>query len=151
MRLKKITMEPVKNFKLFLVDDDEFNLQLTSHHLGQLGYTDIHLLKNGTECLNNLTHKPEVIFLDHNMGDISGFEVLKKIKRFDPNIYVVMLSGQDSMKTAVDSLKYGAFDYIIKGDDSLRRITDVVTRITEIQEHLEMAKPTIWKKLGRII
>jgi polysaccharide export outer membrane protein len=76
---------------------------------------------------------------------------LKKIKRFDPNIFVVMLSGQESMKTAVDSLKYGAFDYIIKGDESFNRITDVITRITEIQVHLELAKPTIWKKLGRII
>jgi DNA-binding NtrC family response regulator len=144
-------MEPSKNFKIFLVDDDAFNLQLTRNHIECLGYTDVKIFKNGTECLNNLNFKPEVIFLDHNMDDITGFEVLKKIKRFDPNIYVVMLSGQESMKTAVDSLKYGAFDYIIKGDESSNRITDVMNRITEIQEHLERSKPSIWKKIGRII
>lgn len=149
--LKKTIMEPIKNFRLFLVDDDTFNLQLTKKFIENLGYIDIKAFNNGTDCLNNLTLKPNVIILDHNMDDISGFEVLKKIKRFDPNIYVVMLSGQESMETAVDSLKYGAFDYIIKGQESLNRISDVLSRITEIQEHLELSKPTIWTKLSSII
>jgi DNA-binding NtrC family response regulator len=92
-----------------------------------------------------------VIFLDHHMDDISGFEVLKKIKRFDANIFVVMLSGQESMATAVDSLKFGAFDYIIKGDNALSRITDVMNRIVAIQEMMDKAKPSVWKKIAAII
>jgi DNA-binding NtrC family response regulator len=144
-------METAKNFKIFLVDDDSFNLMLTQHHLVNLGYTDIKLITSGTECLDTLTERPQIVFLDHNMDDINGFEVLKKIKRFDPNIYVVMLSGQESMETAVDSLKYGAFDYIIKGTESLTRITEVIKRIGIVQDLLEKSKPTLWRKIASII
>jgi polysaccharide export outer membrane protein len=144
-------METAKNFKIFLVDDDAFNLNLTKLHLHTLGYKDVTLYENGTDCLNNLTSKPQVIFLDHHMDDLLGFEVMKKIKRFDSNIYVVMLSGQEDISTAVDSLKFGAFDYIIKDERSMKRVTDVMNRITAIQEMLERAKPSVWKKIASII
>jgi DNA-binding NtrC family response regulator len=148
---KTMNMEQAKNFKIFLVDDDAFNLNLTQHHLHELGYTNVSIFKNGTDCLNHLTEKPQIIFLDHHMEDICGFEVLKKIKRFDANIFVVMLSGQESMETAVDSLKFGAFDYIIKGDNAFNRITNVMQRITVVQEALDKAKPSVWKKIAAII
>ncbi len=144
-------MEPAKNFKIFLVDDDAFNLALTQYHLKSLGYDETVLFSSGTDCLNQLTSRPQVIFLDHNMDDISGFEVLKKIKRFDANIFVVMLSGQENMATTIDSLKFGAFDYIIKGDNAPKRITDVMKRITSIQEVMERSKPSVWKKIAAII
>jgi DNA-binding NtrC family response regulator len=148
---KRNNMESAKNFKIFLVDDDAFNLALTQYHLKSLGYKETMLFSNGTDCLNHLTNKPHVIFLDHHMDDISGFEVLKKIKRFDANIFVVMLSGQESMATAVDSLKFGAFDYIIKGDNALSRITDVMNRMVAIQEMIDKAKPSVWKKIAAIM
>ena len=140
-------MEQVKNFKIFLVDDDMFSLNLYEQHVRGLGYSDVHQFNNGTDCLNNLTQKPHVVFLDHNMEEITGFEVLKKIKRYDPNIYVVMISGQENMKTAVDALKYGAFDYLIKGDNETDKIADVLKRITKIGEALERLNPPIWKKI----
>jgi len=144
-------METCNEFKIFLVDDDQFNLLFNGNQLAQLGYSDVSKFENGTDCLNHLTAKPDVVFLDHHMDDMSGFEVLKKIKRFDPNIYVVMLSGQENMKTAIDALKYGAFDYIIKGEEVPKRIKDVMLRITEVQAMLEKSKPSIWKKIGSII
>ena len=140
-------MEKTREFRIFFVDDDMFNLTLMSNYLNHLGYTSVTTIQNGTECLNRLTEKPEVIFLDHNMEGISGFEVLKKIKRFDPNIHVVMVSGQDSMKMAVDSLKYGAFDYIIKNNDALQHVTDVMMRITAAQEMVDKVNAPMWKKL----
>jgi DNA-binding NtrC family response regulator len=144
-------MEQTKNFKIFLVDDDSFNLHLTYQHIESLGYTDVTLFQSGTDCLNNLVSNPTIIFLDHNMDDMNGFEVLKKIKRFDANIFVVMFSGQEDMETAVDSLKFGAFDYIIKGAEDFSRITKVLERITSIQELLDKSKPSIWKKIAYFI
>jgi DNA-binding NtrC family response regulator len=140
-------MEEIRQFRIFLVDDDLFNLTLMSGHLSRLGYTALTTMLNGTECVNRLTEKPEVVFLDHAMEGLNGFEVLKKIKRFDPNIYVVMVSGQDSMKMAVDSLKYGAFDYIIKNTDALQHVTDVMSRITAVQEVVDRTNAPMWKKL----
>lgn len=122
-------MEPTLLKKIYLVDDDFFNLTLCQQHLINLGYPQVQTFSNGLDCLDNLQERPDVIFLDHLMEDISGLDLLKKIKRFDPDIPVIMLSGQENMKTAIDSLKYGAFDYIIKGEDTEKRITDVMERL----------------------
>ncbi len=133
--------------KVFLVDDDLFSLNVYHQNVKNMGYTDVSLFLNGTICLNNLHKKPTIIFLDHNMEDLNGFEVLKKIKRYDPNIYVVIISAQESMKIAVDALKYGAFDYIIKGDNESERMKNVLLRIESIQKEIPKANPSFLKKL----
>lgn len=133
--------------KIFLVDDDLFSLNLYRQTLENLGYTDVSLFLNGTICLNHLHQKPRIIFLDHNMDDMNGFEVLKKIKRYDPDIYVVILSAQESMKVAVDSLKFGAFDYIMKGEGEADSMKQVLSRIKAIGEELPKQKPSLFKKL----
>lgn len=132
----KIMTTP-KRRKIYLVDDDVFSLSLTEQHIRNLGYADVTVFQNGTDCLNRLEEHPDIVFLDHHMDVLSGFEVLKKIKRFNPNIYVVILSGQDNLKTAVDSLKFGAFDYLIKGDQDMEKITEVLKRIEEVQKLLK--------------
>jgi DNA-binding NtrC family response regulator len=137
--------------KIFLVDDDVFSLNMTEQHIRNLGYEQVTTFSSGTDCLNNLDKKPDVIFLDHNMDVLNGFEVLKKIKRVDPNTYVVMFSGQENLKTAVDSLKFGAFDYIIKGEDEAAKIADVLQRICNVQEMLKKSKPNFLRMLFSII
>ena len=140
-------MQNTQTMKLFLVDDDAFSLHLYRQNILNLGYTDVSVFENGMECLNNLNLKPEVVFLDHNMDNLSGFEVLKKIKRVDPNIFVVMVSAQENMKTAVDALKYGAFDYIIKGDNELLKIENVLCRIELIKAEIKKGNPGLLQKL----
>jgi DNA-binding NtrC family response regulator len=144
-------MDTTKQYRIFLVDDDIFCLNLTEQHIRNLGNTDITVFESGTDCLNHLESKPDIIFLDHQMDTLTGFEVLKKIKRFNPNIYVVMLSAQENMKTAVDSLKYGAFDYLIKGDNQEEKISDVLTRINEVQTLLKKSKPSFFRMLVSVI
>lgn len=133
--------------KLFLVDDDAFSLHLYRQNIINLGFTDVQTFDNGIECLNNLNMKPEIVFLDHNMDTLTGFEVLKKIKRVDPNIFVVMISAQENMKTAVDALKYGAFDYIIKGDNELKKIENVLNRIVSLKEEMKKSKSGFLQKI----
>ncbi|MGF2414470.1 response regulator [Ferruginibacter sp.] len=125
------------SLKIFVVDDDEFCLNWYKQHLFNLGYTSIEVFDNGTACLNNLIQQPEVIFLDYGMDVLNGVEVLKKIKRFNPNIYVVFISGQEDVQTAVNALKYGAFDYIVKGTDERKRIAQVLEKIHEVNELLQ--------------
>ncbi len=144
-------MERVEKFKIFMVDDDVFCLNIYEQHLKNLGYNDIHLFENGTECLNNIMMNPDVVFLDHSMDHLNGFEVLKKIKRYNPNIYVVIVSGQEDMRTAIDSLKFGAFDYIVKGAEETEKMADVLKKISDIQEALKNTKPTLLQKILSIL
>ncbi|MRX41673.1 response regulator [Flavobacterium sp. LC2016-23] len=140
-------METQSQFKFFIVDDDIFCANVYNQYLVNMNYTDITHYTNGTDCISNLHQNPDIIFLDHNMEDISGFEVLKKIKRYNPNIYVVMISGQENIKTAVDALKYGAFDYVIKGNDVHEKMGLIISKIIVVKEQLKKTNPGFIKRL----
>lgn len=144
---KVIKMETQYQFKFFIVDDDFFCANVYQQYLSTtLHYTDITYYNNGNDCLNNLNLNPDIIFLDHNMEDLTGFEVLKKIKRYNPNIYVVMVSGQENIKTAIDALKYGAFDYVIKDKDVCAKMGVVINKIIKVKEELEKSNPNLIKR-----
>lgn len=134
-------------FKFFVVDDDIFCANMYEQYLKNLNYNDITYFSNGIECLNNLHLNPDIIFLDHNMDEMNGFEVLKKIKRINPNIYVVMISAQDNIKTAVDALKYGAFDYVIKDNSVCDRMAMIISNIYKIKAQLKKSKLNFLKKV----
>jgi polysaccharide export outer membrane protein len=137
----------MKTYKIFLVDDDLFCLNMYEQHLKNLGYEDINKFESGTDCLNHLIEYPDIIFLDYKMDTLNGFDVLKKIKRFNPNINVVMVSGQEDMQTAVDALKYGAFDYIIKSDRENSRMAQVIERISKLEKVIKKPKSSIFKSI----
>jgi DNA-binding NtrC family response regulator len=126
-------MKTNNKIKIFLVDDDLFCLNIYQQGIKNLGYVDVSSFSDGKGCIDNLNQRPNVVFLDHNMDNLNGFEVLKRIKSFDPNIYIIMVSAQEDIKTAVSSFKYGVFDYIVKGNNELKKIENVLLRITEIQ------------------
>ncbi len=135
------------DLKIFLVDDDTYYLHILEQHLLNIGCQNTQLFENGTDCLDHLQEKPDVIFLDYQMDTLTGYEVLKKIKRFDPNIYVVMISAQDQIKPVVDALKHGAFDYLQKGDNEPQKVKDVLQRIMDIREILDRPAPNFLKKI----
>src|SRR4249919_613051 len=103
-----------KELKIFLVDDDDFCLNLYQQHLNKLGHSEITCYKSGKDCLDNLIRRPDIIFLDYNMENMNGIDVLHSIKDFDNEITVIFISGQEEIDIAVNALKYGAFDYITK-------------------------------------
>ncbi len=140
-------MENQNQLKFFIVDDDIFFANLYEQFLMIIGQNNITYFSNGADCLSNLDQSPDIIFLDHNMDGISGFEVLKKIKRFNPNIYVVMISGQENIKTAVDALKYGAFDYVVKDDFVMEKMNLIINKIIMVKEELKKSKPNFIQRL----
>ncbi|KAB7727657.1 response regulator [Rudanella paleaurantiibacter] len=135
---------------IFIVDDDPFCQSLYEQQIRSLGYSQITLFSDGQECLNHLTDQPDIIFLDYRMEPLDGLEVLRKIKRFNPDIYPVIISGQDDLQVAVDALKYGAFDYIIKGENTLPKIEGVLKKIQHVIALLEQAPHNRWRKLKNL-
>ncbi len=149
-RVNNNAMQNLIDDKIYVVDDDQFTAELYEQRISQLGFSKISKIQSGTECLNRLIDEPRIVFLDYQMGEVNGFEVLKKIKRFNPAIYVVIVSGQEDMKVAIDSLKYGAFDYIIKGETALDRLEEVLARISRYEKSLEESNPTLLDKVRSI-
>jgi len=103
-------------------------------HLLSLGYKDIKCFSNGNDCLNNLNQNPDIIFLDHNIDEITGLEVLKGIKCYNPDIYVIMVSGQQNINIAVEALKFDAFDYIIKDKLVYDKMTLIINKISLVKK-----------------
>lgn len=140
-----------QNLKFFIVDDDRFCASVYEQYLKNNHYEDISYFCNGEECLDELHQKPEIIFLDHNMEELNGFEVLKKIKRFDPNIYVIMVSAQENIDTAVNALKYGAFDYLVKDANVCEKMTETIDKILKIREEISQNKLKGFRKFFSIL
>jgi len=140
-------METNQNLKFFIVDDDVFCSTVYEQYLRNQHYNNIISFTSGEECLDELYQKPDIIFLDHNMEEMNGFEVLKKIKRYDPNIYVIMVSAQENIMTAVDALKYGAFDYLVKDADVCEKMAQTIKKIINIKEEISQNKLKNFRKL----
>lgn len=140
-------MKHYTSVKIFVVDDDLFCLNMYQQHIRNLGYTDVQGFDNGAACLENLYQQPEVIFLDHSMDTLDGIDVLKLIKRFDPDIYVVFVSGQEDIQLAFNSLKSGAFDYILKDTDEMRRIGKILEKIEKVRGLLKKRSPGLVKRI----
>lgn len=62
------------------------------------------------------------------MDPLNGFEVLKKIKKIDPQLCVVMVSAQESIPVAVNALKHGAFDYLVKNGEVYEKMLEAILR-----------------------
>jgi two-component system OmpR family response regulator len=119
---------------VFIVDDDKNQATMVADHLGKFKHLTIKTFSSGEECLENLTLNPQIIFLDYNFdkagaGAMNGIKILDKIKEKNPNIEVVMFSGQEKIEIAVNTMKHGAFDYIIKNESSFHRSENVIKNI----------------------
>jgi DNA-binding NtrC family response regulator len=138
-------MKPNRTLRIFLVDDDPFFLQLYAQYLNNLGYTDVYSFDKGADCLGELGLKPDLVVLDYHMEGMNGIEILKKIKGADADIVVVFVSGQEEIDIAVNSLQYGAFDYITKESFHSEKIKTCLGKVGQIREILVKRK-----KLGNI-
>lgn len=144
-------METNQNLKFFIVDDDRFCASVYEQYLKNHNYENITYFNSGEACLEELHQKPDIIFLDHNMEELNGFEILKKIKRYDPNIYVIMVSGQENIDTAVNALKYGAFDYLVKDVDVCEKMTETIEKILKIKEEMSQNQLKGFRKFFSVL
>ena len=99
---------------ILIVDDDEVIQQTLFDVLKKRGY-DIFLAGSGKESLEMIQKNIiDVILLDMKLPDVDGLDVLKKIKEFDSEILVIMMTGYGDIQTAVAAMKSGAYHYINK-------------------------------------
>ena len=123
-----------EKIKLFLVDDDA--LFLKSLEIDFLQHADfiIETFATGELCMDNLSHNPDVIILDYRLDSIvqhamNGIETLDKIKTFNPDIPVVMLSSQDKIEVAINCMHHMAFDYVVKSETAFVRLQKIIATI----------------------
>lgn len=139
-------MTPIK---VFIVEDDELYGEMLKHHLSLNPDNEVFLYTTGNECLKNLYKNPDLISLDFGLPDISGHDVVKKIKEHNSNLPIVIVSGQEDVSTAVQLLREGAYDYFVKDDETKDRLWNIVNKIKEnlaLKSEIDFLKQEIGKK-----
>lgn len=104
------------NFKIFIVEDNPWYAQILKHHLSLNPDYAIEIYENAKDCLANLHLQPDVICVDYGLPDMTGAQLLNCIRVNNSNLPVIIISAQEDIAVAVDLLKAGAKDYIIKND-----------------------------------
>jgi two-component system OmpR family response regulator len=132
-------MSKENKIKLFLVDDDSLFLKSLEIEFLQHADFSIETFATGELCVENLAHNPDVIILDYQLdgvqkGVMNGLETLDKIKAFNPNIPVVMLSSQDRIDVAVNCMHHKAFDYVVKSETAFMRLQKIIPTILHYQK-----------------
>lgn len=128
-------MRPAKDLLIFLVDDDKMFLKSLEHYIQRtLKKITIKTFSTGEECLSNMHQKPDIILLDYILNAkyldaMNGIKVLDQIKTTDPDSTVIIFSAQDHIDVAVDIMKHGAFDYIVKNDKIFVRLQNVIKNV----------------------
>jgi two-component system, NtrC family, response regulator AtoC len=121
-------MEP-NALKIFVVEDNEWYNRLLVHNLSLNPDYEVVSFMNGKDCLNRLNENPDIITLDYRLPDMTGYDILLKVKQENEDIEVILISEQDDIEVVVDLLKHGAFDYIVKSNDVKERLLNTVNNI----------------------
>lgn len=124
---------------IFLVDDEPIQNEMLKDYLAERFLYDIRVFDNGEDALQNMHLNPEIMVLDYHLsgskpGAKNGVEILKEVKDKYPGTQVIMLSGQDKIEVAVDSIKFGAYDYVVKGETAFSRMENTMNNVSELHK-----------------
>lgn len=135
-----------EKIKLFLVDDDAVFLKSLEIQFMEHADFTIQTFATGEILMENISQQPDVIILDYQLDGIerdamNGLETLDKIKAFNPDVPVVMLSSQDKIDVAINCMHHRAFDYVVKSETAFMRLQKIITTIFQYQK---MEKELKW-------
>ena len=141
-------MQNTKNPLIFVVEDNRMYNKLVVSYLKTNKFTNVESYLSGEEALNNMHKNPDIIIQDYLLDGMTGIEVLIKAKKINPAVEFIFLSGQDSIDIAINSMKYGAYDYIVKDQMALQKM---VNKINKINSVTELVKTNKRYKIGVIL
>jgi DNA-binding NarL/FixJ family response regulator len=135
---------------IFIGDDENMQLQMIKDYLDERFEMKLYQYSTGEEALANMNLNPEIVILDYHLMSVNksaenGIEILKKMKDACPTAQVIMLSGQDKISVAVECMKHGAYDYVVKSESAFMRIENI---FNNIGEHMKTVHQLKIYKLG---
>ncbi|MBK9016357.1 MAG: response regulator [Saprospiraceae bacterium] len=136
-----------QSIKVFLVDDDALFLKLLEIEYLQHDDFTIETYSTGELCIENLPRNPDIIVLDYHLDGIdknamNGMETLDKIKAYNPDIPVVILSSQDKIDVAIKCVAHRAIDYVVKSESAIKHLQTLIMDILNykrVEKELSLA------------
>jgi two-component system response regulator AtoC len=142
-------MKNLYPLRIFIVEDDILYSSMLEYHLSLNPDYQVTKFHTARAFLDALHQKPDVVTLDYSLPDLNGDTVLKEIKELSPETKTVIISGQEEIKIAIDLLKKGAYEYIVKDEDTKERIWNTLQHLREnheLKKELEELKEEVARK-----
>jgi DNA-binding NtrC family response regulator len=140
-------MTSILPFKIFVIEDNEWYGELLVYRLSQNPNHSVQRFATARACLDHLDEKPDFITLDYSLPDAKGEQVLRQIRERLPGTEVLVVSGQEDVGTAVSMLRQGAYDYLVKDENTLDRLWNIVGKV-EQQARLRRENSQLRQQIG---
>ncbi len=144
----KAGMKP-KPINICIVEDDLMYSSVLVHFLSLNPDYAVKKFTSAKDFLNDIHEKPDIVTLDYTLPDSTGDQLLAQIKELSPDSKVIIISGQEDIKVAIDLFKKGAHDYIVKDADTQERLWMAIQNLREnieLKQELQSLQHEVEKK-----
>ena len=115
--------------RIFIAEDDPWYAGMLEHHLRMNPDYAVETFTTGQALLDHLDEKPDVITLDYQLPDGKADRILGAIRQRHPDMPVIVISGQDDIGTAVQLIKEGATEYLVKSEETRQRLWSLLSQL----------------------
>jgi len=133
--------------RIFVVEDDDWFREFITYTLSLVPEYEVKAFPTGADLLKALGEKPDVVTLDFRLPDVDGGTLLKKIRETSPTTEAIIISEQKNVSTALELLKSGAYDYLVKSKEMrdlllntvghIGKNLDLKRRITRLEQEVD--------------
>lgn len=129
--------EPIS---IYVVEDDAVYSAVLCHFLSLNPDFQVKKFSAAKDFLQALKDKPEIVTLDYSLPDMRGDQLLAQVKEISPDTKAIVISGQEDIKVAIELIKKGADDYIVKDNDTQERLW---MSIRNLRENISLKKEIV--------
>jgi DNA-binding NtrC family response regulator len=138
-------------YSIYIVEDDPWYGEILAYHLGLNPDYKVTRFESGRDCLAKMHLKPDLVTIDFSLPDMQGDELYKKIKELNPYVPVIVIRSQEDVYVAVNLLKMGVNDYLIKDEATKDLLWNSIIRIREnqsLKNEVEFLKEELGQKFS---
>ncbi len=120
-------------YTIYMVEDDPWYGEILDYHLSLNPDYKVTRFESGKDCLAKMHLKPDLVTIDFSLPDITGDDLFKRIREISPQVPVIVISSQEEVAVAVNLLKMGVNDYLVKDEATKDLLWNSIIRIRETQ------------------
>jgi DNA-binding NtrC family response regulator len=138
-------------YNIYIVEDDPWYGEILTYHLGLNPDYKVTRFETAKECLAKMHLKPDLITIDFSLPDMTGDKLYREIKETNPSVPVIIISSQEDVTVAVNLLKMGVNDYLIKDEATKDLLWNSIIRIREnqtLKKEVEQLKEELGQKFS---
>jgi len=128
-------MDLKKSLLIYVVEDNLIFNTMVCQHLKNQNFTNIKSFVSGKDCIRAVFNgeNPDIVIQDYFLDDSNGIDVLKAVKSRCRNAEFIFLTANKDIEVAIECIKYGVSDYIIKDkDDVFKRLVNKINKVSRV-------------------